>query len=128
MDHLVLKTRAGASSKAKADIKVYSRAGRILLGGGIAIAGCLLGAASVFVPIWHFIGTWLIPVIGIAAGRYVYTVIARVSLIKGPCPACLQGILIEKGGAIEGANLWLRCPRCSEPFRVVLPVFESAQP
>ena len=113
-----LKGTDGTSMSAVADVVEFSSIERTLRGGGLTVASILLGAGSILVPLWHFIGTWAFPLMGVLVGRMVFQVRGKVLSVRGVCAACNHEMTLQNVGALDNEALWIRCPSCAKPWEV----------
>ena len=103
----------------EAEITRIPQATRLLKGGGIAVVGILLGPATIWMPGVHMVSTWLLPLLGIGIGFYVYRIEMKLGTITGTCPSCTQRFEIE-GGTVD-EPMWLRCNHCQHPLEFLIP-------
>ena len=99
-----------------ADVERRGMASRILRGGGIALVGIGLGAASLPVPGLHFVAPPALSLLGLGIGAYVARQSVIVGTVRATCPDC--GAAIEAHGGTASEDVWIRCPACTLPLRV----------
>jgi hypothetical protein len=103
---------------AVADVVQFSSFKRTLRGGGFLVGAFVLGVGSIFVPLWHFIGTWAFPLMGILVGRMLFQVRGKVLAVRGQCTDCDNEISLQNVGVLDNEALWIRCPSCTKPWEV----------
>ena len=119
---VTLAQREGEPVSGTAEVTRYSAAARAARAWGLAIAGIVIGAASIVVPGVHLISTWLIPLLAIGLALYVRRIRARVGLINATCPSCGEPMSIESPGAVADEAVWVRCDKCTHPLELRLNV------
>ena len=115
---IILKGTDGVSISVIADVLQFSPLERTLRCGALILASFVFGAGSIFVPLWHFIGTWAFPLMGVLVGRMLYQVRGKIGTVRGVCAACNNEMSLCKVGAIDNEPLWIRCPSCAQPWEV----------
>jgi len=119
-----LHTRDHRVVEGQADVVRRGRAGRLARALLLAVAGLLLGAAFIVVPILHLFTTWIFPMLGIGLGVWVYRIAIVVKEVRATCPDCGEAMRVRVG-ALEEYH-WIRCPSCATPLR--LEVGEAPRP
>lgn len=85
----------------------------------VGLAGLVLGAASVLVPIVHLISVWAVPLLALGVGAYVWTLRLAVREIEGTCAAC--GAAVVHPGGEHDDPMFIRCAACGDPLEVRVP-------
>ncbi len=115
---ITLKTRDGKTSSATGAVTHYSSAARAARGGGVALVGTVVGLLTIFIPVVHLISTWLVPLISLLIGYYIFTIETVLGAVRGPCPECGEAIELE--GGVLASDTWARCSECSTPMQYEL--------
>lgn len=111
-----LKPRKGDSTSGLAVITRVPSGIRAAKASGFVAVG-LLGVGTVVVPGVHFVGPWLIPLVGIGLGWSTWKKDKVVHSVNGSCPHC--GASASWSDVVVDDQIWERCPACREPIEVV---------
>ena len=114
-----LHTRDGRVVEASAVVQRPSSGGRLAKVVGMAVGGLVLGAASIVVPVAHFVLPWALPIAGVLGAWMAWNTRAVIGEVRGVCPECSTAMVVPPYGAFE-EPCWLRCPQCSTPFALRL--------
>lgn len=116
---IVLRARHGAQTEGTAVITRWSGLTRAARAIAIAVAGLLIGMASIIVPGLHLVSTWLIPLLSLGIAWYVLQIRSRIERVEGLCPSCGASVAAGPfGAAADDEPLWVRCPSCTIPLEV----------
>lgn len=116
---IALRARSGARTEGTAVITRWSGPRRGARAISIAVAGLLIGMATVIIPAVHLVSTWLIPLLSLGIAWYVVQIRSRVDRVEGVCPSCGASISAGPfGAATDDEPLWVRCPSCTIPLEV----------
>lgn len=112
----ILKNRKGVEVEVQAEVKRYTASSRSLVAGGLVLTTTTLGLGTIVIPGLHFVGPWLIPLLGMAVAWYLYNRVMVVGNVTGDCPDCDKPMTITEGGSVGNDPMWLRCPHCHTPL------------
>ena len=112
----VLKNRKGVEVDVQAEVTRYTAGQRGVVAGALVLTTTPLGLATLFIPGVHFVGPWLIPMLGMAVAWYLYNRVMVVGDVTGDCPDCSEHMIITEGGSVGNDPMWLRCPHCNTPL------------
>lgn len=108
--------KTGQSVQADAEVLAYDDATRGRRAAVRAVGGLLLGVASIFIPIWHFVGTWALPLVGCVMAFSAYHTKAVVKPLSCACPSCGKPTTLD-GAALDGPMLTM-CRLCMENLQL----------
>lgn len=114
METIHLCTRQKEYNIAKAEVVRRTPALRLTLFLIIAVGGTVIGLATILIPIAHFVTTWMIPLVSIFVGLYIFRMGPSIRHIVGTCPVC--DAPIDTAGGTSAPDLWIRCGGCTEPL------------
>ena len=111
--------RDGRVAEVRVEVRRYSTGRRALTAAAIAGGFTVIGAATIVVPGVHFVAPWLLPILGIGIGIYLFRREMVIGTVEGDCPNCATPMTLTEGGAVGNDPLWLRCPSCTTPLEFV---------
>lgn len=111
-------TRDDRASQGRAEVIRHGQGRRVGVALAVALGGAVLGAASIVIPVVHFVSTWFIPLLALGIAFHLYRQAIVVRRVDAICPACGEQVVID--GAPWEDPLWLRCSACRAPLRVDL--------
>ena len=124
LEPIVLSTPKRVQGPAEAEVFRPNLAANRMKGIAIAVLSVVIGAATIVIPVSHFLLPWLIPLLGIFFAIQLFRARPSFTRVVGSCPACSAGLDVQGGPA--GHDLWVRCPTCNEPLHPDFPSQESA--
>lgn len=108
--------KSGNATQAEAEVIHYDPAARTRRAAVRAIGGLILGVASIAIPIWHFFGTWALPLVGGVLAFSAYHTKAVVQPLTCTCPHCGKQTRID-GAALDGPMVTM-CRLCMENLQL----------
>lgn len=92
---------------------------RMLKVAGFAVGGLILGIGSAFIPP-HLPQLILFPSAGFFFAAQFNKQRAKIGAVHSACAKCSAPMDLPGSGVVWTDDAWIRCPACSEPYRVHL--------